>query len=150
MSHVPEVLVTALALVLLVSLAGAAVLYLLWYYERQSGDGSQPLPGATAGTLNPLRAAPAFVLEAMAFAVLVTTYPLRLVHDVMPFRAQARGETPILLVHGWGANSACFLVVQAWLKLRGYRNVYALGPYLDARNTKLEFAGTRVPPRIAN
>ena len=53
MSHVPEVLVTALALVLLVSLAGAAVLYLLWYYERQSGYCSQPLPGATAGTLNP-------------------------------------------------------------------------------------------------
>lgn len=32
----------------------------------------------------------------------------------------------------------------------GYRNVYELGPYLDARNTKLEFAGTQIPPRIAN
>lgn len=32
----------------------------------------------------------------------------------------------------------------------GYRNVYELGPYLDARNTKLEFAGTQIPPRVAN
>ena len=32
----------------------------------------------------------------------------------------------------------------------GYHNVYELGPYLDARNTKLEFAGTRIPERAAN
>jgi len=119
-------LYTLLAAVLLVSLVGAALLYTLWYYERQASHDAPALPGATPGTLNPLLGAPAFLLEASAFAVLVITYPLRVVHDVMPFRAQARGETPILLVHGWGANSACFLVVQLWLKLRGYRNVYAV------------------------
>ncbi len=32
----------------------------------------------------------------------------------------------------------------------GYRNVYELGPYLDARNTKLEFGGTRLPERASN
>ena len=32
----------------------------------------------------------------------------------------------------------------------GYHNVYELAPYLDARNTKLEFAGTQIPPRVAN
>lgn len=32
----------------------------------------------------------------------------------------------------------------------GYRNVYELAPYLDATRTKLEFAGTQVPPRAAN
>lgn len=32
----------------------------------------------------------------------------------------------------------------------GYRNVYELAPYLDATKTKLEFAGTQLPPRAAN
>ena len=39
-------------------------------------------------------------------------------------------------MHGWGANSACFLVIQLWLKLRGYKNVYAVSvtpPVIDAR-----------------
>jgi triacylglycerol lipase len=115
-----------LATVVAVSVIGAGALYMLWYYERQANHDNTPLPGATPGTLNPLLGAPAFAAEALAFSVLVITYPLRLVHDVMPFRAQARGETPILLVHGWGANSACFLGVQLWLKMRGYKNVYAI------------------------
>lgn len=123
-------LYTLLAIVLAVSLIGAAVLYLLWYYERQAAHENAPMPGASPGNLNPLLGAPAFVAEALAFAVLVLSYPLRIVHDVMPFRAQAgagpAGDTPILLVHGWGANSACFIAVQLWLKLRGYKNVYAV------------------------
>lgn len=117
---------TLVAAVLLVSVIGAALLYTLWYYERQANHDQAPMPGATPGTLNPLLGAPAFAAEALSFATLVITYPLRIVHDVMPFRAQARGETPVLLVHGWGANSACFLGVQLWLKLRGYKNVYAV------------------------
>ena len=32
----------------------------------------------------------------------------------------------------------------------GYRNVYELAPYLDATKTRLEFAGTQLPLRVAN
>jgi len=125
MQPVLQFLLTALVFVLAISLVGAGVLYFLWYYERQANH-AQPLPGAAEGSLNPLVMPAAFVLEAASFAFLVITYPLRLLHDVVPFRAGEKGETPIILVHGWGANSACFLVLQVWLKLQGHKNVYAV------------------------
>lgn len=110
---------------LAVSLAGALVLYLLWFYERRGTRREDALPG-TRAELAFLPALVAIPVEALCFAVVVITYPLRLVHDLAPWRAGAPGETPILLVHGWGANSACFLVLQLWLKWRGHRNVYAV------------------------
>lgn len=128
--------------VLAISVIGALVLYLFWYVERRYGE-QKAMPGATPGALNPLLAPPAITLEALAFAVLVLTYPLRLVHDLTPYRAQVRGQTPILLVHGWGANSACFLAVQLWLKWRGYPNVYAVSytpPIIDARKLAAQLA----------
>lgn len=126
MPPVPDFILTVLALVLAAAIGGTLVLYFIWYYERQNGSTPREMPGASRGMLNPLVGAPALALESMALATLLATYPLRLLHDVTPFRARARGETPVLLVHGWGANSSCFLAIQAWLKLRGYRNVYAI------------------------
>lgn len=121
-----QVLAVVVLATLAISVIGAALLYLLWFYERQNNDEGKALPGATEGALNPLAGTGAFVLEASSFALLVLTYPLRLVHDLAPYRAQAQGGTPILLVHGWGANSACFLAIQVWLKMRGYKNVYSI------------------------
>lgn len=138
-----EILTNIVLLVLAISLAGALSLYHLWYYERRNNDEAKVLPGATPGTLNPLLGLVAILLEALAFAVLVLTYPLRIIHDLTPFRAQARGEAPIILMHGWGANSACFLAIQLWLKLRGYRNVYAVSvtpPVIDARRLAAQLA----------
>lgn len=128
--------------VLVISIAGALLLYLMWYHERTRGE-RRAMPGASEGGLNPLLAPPAILLEALAFALLVMTYPLRLVHDLSPYRVQVRGRTPILLVHGWGANSACFMAVQLWLKWRGYPNVYAVSytpPVIDARRLAAQLA----------
>ncbi|MFZ5756610.1 MAG: esterase/lipase family protein [Pseudomonadota bacterium] len=142
-----ESLLTFAGLVLLgvlaVSLGGALMLYHLWFYERQNNDERKALPGASAAPLSLPVGIFAVLVEALCFAFLVLTYPLRIVHDLMPFRAQARGETPILLVHGWGANSACFLVIQLWLKWRGYKNVYAVSytpPVIDARKLARQLA----------
>ncbi len=126
MPTVIEVIATIVLVVLATSFIGAFLLYLLWYYTRRTDVEGKALPGATEGAINPVLGLAAIVPEATSFAVLVLTYPLRVVHDLAPFRAEAPGETPILLVHGWGANSACFLGVQLWLKLRGHRNVYAV------------------------
>ncbi|MFZ5723168.1 MAG: esterase/lipase family protein [Pseudomonadota bacterium] len=143
MQTLSATLLLLLAVVLAVSLAGALALYLLWYYERSNNPDHRTLPGGTPGALSPAASLFAIVLEALSFAVIVVTYPLRLIHDLAPFRAQARGENPILLVHGWGANSACFLAVQLWLKWRGYKNVYAVSytpPVIDARKLAAQLA----------
>lgn len=141
--------VNILLVVLALSFGGALSLYFLWYYERCNNDERKPLPGATQGPLSLLPSLAGISLEALAFALLVLTYPLRVIHDLTPFRAQRRrdkqprGENPILLVHGWGANSACFLAVQLWLKWRGYRNVYAVSytpPVIDARKLANQLA----------
>lgn len=119
-----------------IALAGTLMLYHHWIYERQSDDGSKPLPGGTNGALNPLMTAAAIPAEAVGFLLVIVTWPLRFIHDAMPFRARIPGENPIVLVHGWGANSACFFFVQLWLKARGYGNVYAVScspAVIDAR-----------------
>lgn len=143
MQMLNETLLYVVLAVLATSIVGALTLYFLWYYERHSNSETRAMPGATSGPLNPLLAVPAVAFESLSFAVLVLTYPLRLVHDLTPFRAQARGETPIILMHGWGANSACFLGVQLWLKMRGYRNVYAVSvtpPVIDAGKLSKQLA----------
>lgn len=108
------------------SFVGALALYLLWYWARRTDADRKVMPGASLQPLNPLLGLAAIIPEASSFALLVLTYPLRIIHDLAPFRAQEHGREPIILVHGWGANSACFLGVQLWLKARGYKNVYAV------------------------
>lgn len=125
MDAVLHALLLAGAVILAISGIGALVLYFLWYYERSNDDSGIALPGGSA-QLRPLPALLGMVLEALAFAVLVATYPLRLLHDVLPHHTRRAGETPILLVHGWGANSACFLFIQLMLKLRGHHNVFGI------------------------
>ena len=143
MNTVWPVLTTVVLGVLAVSLVGALLLYHLWLYERQTNTEKRALPGSSTGELSVVTGTFAVGAEALAFALLVLTYPLRVIHDLTPFRAQARGENPILLVHGWGANSACFLVIQIWLKWRGYKNVYAVSytpPVIDARKLAAQLA----------
>lgn len=143
MNTVWPVLTTVVLGVLVVSLVGALLLYHLWLYERQTNTENRALPGSSTGELSVVTGTFAVGAEALAFALLVLTYPLRIIHDLTPFRAQARGENPILLVHGWGANSACFLIIQVWLKWRGYKNVYAVSytpPVIDARKLAAQLA----------
>lgn len=143
MNTVWPVLTTVVLGVLAVSLVGALLLYHLWLYERQTNTEKRALPGSSTGELSVVTGTFAVGAEALAFALLVLTYPLRVIHDLTPFRAQTRGENPILLVHGWGANSACFLVIQIWLKWRGYKNVYAVSytpPVIDARKLAAQLA----------
>ena len=74
--------------------------------------------------------------EWMAISLLVVSYPLRLMHDASPVRTRVQGETPIILVHGYGGNAANFLTLQWRLKARGWANVYAVSytpPTIDAR-----------------
>lgn len=126
-----------------IAASAALLIYFHWLHERHTNDEDVALPGGTDGNLNPLLAIGGILLEALSLALLVVTYPLRLVHDLLPLRAPAHGETPILLVHGWGANSASFLFVQLWLKLRGYRNVHAVSytpPVIDARKLAVQVA----------
>lgn len=114
--------------VVAVGLIPAAVtltLYLLWFYDRrnfpQFADDHAVTEPLTAG-----RVAVAMLREALSLSLLTATVPLRLLYDASPERCRRRGERPVILVHGYGGNSANFLWLQWRLRRWGFANVYAV------------------------
>lgn len=121
---------------LLVSITGlqTCAFYAMWYYERRTHPESAIVPGETPVALAP--GLLGILVEWAAVTLLVLSYPLRLLHDASPVRIRHKGEPPIILVHGYGGDSANFLMMQWRLRRRGWANVYAVSytpPTIDAR-----------------
>ncbi len=123
-----------LTLAVLTTVSITLLFYLCWFYDRRSFPEQAQLPGE-----QPLRLLPTLVgiaKEAVSLTVLVFSYPLRLIHDASPVRSRHHGEIPVILVHGYGGNSANFLFMQWRLKWRGWSNVYSVSytpPHINAR-----------------
>lgn len=125
----------ALVAILLITAAVTFCFYACWYYEARNFPELAELPGDD-GELSRFQKGVGMVMEWLALSLLVLTYPLRLLHDASPVRTRKPGETPIILVHGYGGDSANFLWMQWQLKRRGWHNVYAVSytpPTINAR-----------------
>ena len=110
-------------------------MYAMWYYDRRNFPDAAQVPAESNEVLL-LPGLWGVFTEWLAISLLVVSYPLRLVHDASPVRTRVQGETPIILVHGYGGNAANFLTLQWRLKQRGWANVYAVSytpPTIDAR-----------------
>ncbi|MEQ3635263.1 alpha/beta fold hydrolase [Alcanivorax sp.] len=129
-----DLIIFLLALLVMSTVTLTLAFYLCWYYDRRSFPQQSELPGE-----HPLRLLPTLLgmaKETAALTVLVLSYPLRLIHDSSPIRSRHHGEPPVILVHGYGGNSANFLFMQWRLKWRGWSNVYSVSytpPHINAR-----------------
>lgn len=130
-----SLLLTILTVVMIITALVTLCFYACWYYEARNFPECAHPPGEE----RPLRVSEIFigiVFEWLALSLLAVTYPLRLLHDASPVRTRKQGETPIILVHGYGGDSANFLWMQWQLKRRGWWNVYAVSytpPTINAR-----------------
>ncbi|MEE3321298.1 MAG: alpha/beta fold hydrolase [Pseudomonadota bacterium] len=129
-----SVILFLLALVVAYSVGMTLVLYICWYYDRNNFPEQAKVPDEP-----PMRvwaALLAVLKEAGSLLLLFLLYPLRLIHDASPVRTRHHAETPVILVHGYGGNSANFLLMQWRLKWRGWSNVYSVSytpPHINAR-----------------
>lgn len=64
--------------------------------------------------------------ESFSFFFHVATFPLRFIYDRLPLFTRNSDRPPILMVHGWGSGSHSFIMLHTWLKIKGYRNIYAM------------------------
>ncbi|EKF74578.1 hypothetical protein A11A3_08125 [Alcanivorax hongdengensis A-11-3] len=127
-------------IIALLVLAALAVLgltltfYICWWYDRRNFPEQAELPGDRP--ISVLRAGVAVLWEWLCLSLLLASYPLRLLHDASPVRSRHHGERPVILVHGYGGNSANFLLMQWRLRRRGWANVYSVSytpPHINAR-----------------
>lgn len=132
-------LVTILLFIVAAALIASAVatfcFYACWYYESRSFPDAAELPNDPV-TMTFTDKATGMILEWLALALLMVSYPLRFLHDASPILSRKQGETPVILVHGYGGASANFLWMQRRLKSRGWHNVYAVSytpPTINAR-----------------
>lgn len=124
-----------IAAVLLVTSAMTLALYSCWYYEYRNFPDETLLPDHPEA-LTRWDKIVGITTECLAMFFLAVTYPLRLLHDASPARSKKMGQTPVILVHGYGGVSANFLWMQWQLKRRGWHNVYAVSytpPTINAR-----------------
>ncbi len=115
--------------ILIVVFAVAGVVTVSFYAIRALHRWRHPADYQTNDTqtsVAPLRGVLAIIAEWAALAMLILSWPLRLIHDLAPVRRRDPESTPVILVHGYGANSACFLWLQYRLKRLGFRDVYAI------------------------
>ncbi|MDX1802949.1 MAG: alpha/beta fold hydrolase [Alcanivorax sp.] len=127
-------IVSLLILLVLVTTTITVLFYLVWYFDRRNFPAQAVLPGGRP--LHWWGVLVGMAFEAFSLTLLVVSYPLRLIHDVTPARLRRPGETPVILVHGYGGNSANLLTMQWRLRLRGWSNVYSVGytpPHINAR-----------------
>ena len=116
--------------------------YACWYYEERNFPEAAELPSEPVD-LSRFDKGVGMVMEWLALSLLVISYPLRLIHDASPVRTRKVGETPVILVHGYGGDSANFLWMQWQLKRRGWHNVYAVSytpPTINARKLAQQVA----------
>lgn len=120
---------------------GTLALYMVWVYERRNHP-EDALPD-DAPPVTPVRSILAVFFETLAVFVLVLTYPLRLYYDFRPLRARRKGETPVMLVHGYGANSASMIFLHWMLRRLGWANVFVVSytpPTANARGLAKQVA----------
>lgn len=136
-----ELLCTLLTLLYIACALGTLALYVIWVYERRNHpEDALPDGGTFAG---PVRSVLAVFMETLAMFVLALTYPLRLFYDFRGIRPKEKGVTPVMLVHGYGANSASMMFLH-WMLLRlGWPNVFAISytpPTANARGLAQQVA----------
>lgn len=133
--------ILALVVLALVPAYVTLAFYLVWHYDRRNF----PLRGPDGGSppLAAGRVMRGIAFEAFSLSVLILTYPLRLIHDLSPTRCRRPGQKPVILVHGYGGNSANFLCMQLRLRFWGFANVYAVSytpPYINCRKLAAQVA----------
>lgn len=120
---------------------GTLALYVVWIYERRNHpEDALPDGGSLAG---PVRSGLAVVREMLAMFVLALTYPLRLFYDFRGIRPKEKGTTPVMLVHGYGANSASMMFLHWMLRRLGWPNVFVVSytpPTANARGLAQQVA----------
>lgn len=116
-------------------------LYVVWVYERRNHpEDALPDDAPPAG---PVRSVVAVFLETLAMYVLVLTYPLRVIYDFRPLQPREKGVTPVMLVHGYGANSASMMFLHWMLRRLGWPNVFVVSytpPTANARGLAQQVA----------
>ena len=136
-----ELLGTLITLLYIGCALGTLALYVIWVYERRNHpEDALPDGGTLAG---PVRSVLAVFMETLAMFVLALTYPLRLYYDFRPLRAREKGVTPVMLVHGYGANSASMMFLHWMLRRLGWSNVFAISytpPTANARGLAQQVA----------
>lgn len=136
-----ELLGTLLTLLYIACALGTLALYVIWVYERRNHpEDALPDGGTLAG---PVRSVLAVIRETLAVFVLVLTYPLRLFYDFRGIRPREKGATPVMLVHGYGANSASMMFLHWMLRRMGWPNVFVISytpPTANARGLAQQVA----------
>ena len=128
------ILSVVLVVIVLIPTYVTLAFYLVWHYDRRNFP--EPVLGEAPPALKPGRVVRAMLLEAASLTFLVATYPLRVIQDASPKRAHASDRPPVVLIHGYGGNSANFLWMQWRLRRWGFRNVYAVSytpPHINMR-----------------
>lgn len=131
-----------LGLLYLIAVVATLNLYTVWLYERRNHPEDAVPDAAPPITLG--RGLIALFVETVCFFIFLITYPLRVIWDFAPVRVQKKGETPVMLVHGYGANSASMAFVQWMLRRMGWSNVYIISytpPTANARGLAKQLAG---------
>jgi triacylglycerol esterase/lipase EstA (alpha/beta hydrolase family) len=129
-----ELIGDLLWLLYLACVLGTLALYVVWVYERRNHPEDALPDGGTLAT--PVRSIVAVFLETLAIYVLALTYPLRLFYDFRGIRPKEKGVTPVMLVHGYGANSASMMFLHWMLLKLGWPNVFVISytpPTANAR-----------------
>ena len=135
-------LILVLVVIALIPTYVTLAFYLVWHYDRRNF----PLRAEDSGAQPPLsgaRVMRGIAYEAFSLSFLMLTYPLRLIHDLSPTRCRRPGQKPVILVHGYGGNSANFLWMQLGLRIRGFANVYAISytpPHINCRKLAAQVA----------
>ncbi|WP_232802174.1 esterase/lipase family protein [Alloalcanivorax mobilis] len=115
--------------------------FLVWHFDRRNFP--EPIQDQEPETLKAAAVVRAMLLESASLTFLMATYPLRLFHDASPARSRRPGQRPVILVHGYGGNSANFLWMQWRLRRAGFSNVYAVSytpPHINARKLAAQVA----------
>ena len=135
------ILSVILVVVVLIPAYVTLAFYLVWHYDRHNFP--EPVLDEAPAKLKAGRVLRAILLEALSLTFLVATYPLRLIQDASPKRARACDRPPVVLIHGYGGNSANFLWMQLRLRRWGFRNVYAVSytpPHINVRKLSAQVA----------
>lgn len=101
------------------------VLYLCWFYERQTHSETARLVDGS-DTLVAHRVLAGMLREAAAFTLLQAMAPLAIWLDKRPSPLAANDSTPVLLVHGYGCNSSCMLWLKRRLQKAGHQRIRAI------------------------
>lgn len=134
-------LLIPLLLIALIPTGVTLVFFLIWHYDRRNFPA--PETGLAPESLTVATVIRGMLLEAASLTFLVATYPLRLLQDASPARSRRPGQRPVILVHGYGGNSANFLWLQWRLRHQGFANVYAVSytpPHINARKLAAQVA----------